>query len=158
MVSLTPKQPTGITLVVTYSLFALVAIVVNLGAQHLTISLMSHLSLGVRAIHLPLLFEGPWNMLVGMLVGTLVGLMVKYLLDKRYIFDYEPKDLKSDGVAFILYSAMGLVTTAIFYATQLIFFKLFKTQIAFYIGGAIGLSIGYWVKYELDKRFVFIDD
>ena len=24
-----------------------------------------------------------------------------------------------------------------------------------YVGGVIGLAIGYWAKYRLDKRFVF---
>jgi hypothetical protein len=26
-----------------------------------------------------------------------------------------------------------------------------------YIGGVLGLSIGYYIKYQLDKRFVFVD-
>lgn len=158
MVSLSPKHRGHLRLILTYALFAVIAIAINLGVQHGTISLMTAISLGVKGIHLPYVFQGPWNMLVGMFVGTIVGLLVKYVLDKKYIFDFKPKNLKADSGAFILYSAMGIVTTVIFYATQLLFFKLFSTQVAFYIGGAVGLSIGYWVKYELDKRFVFIDD
>jgi hypothetical protein len=25
------------------------------------------------------------------------------------------------------------------------------------MGGVLGLSIGYYIKYQLDKRFVFVD-
>ena len=139
-----------------YALFAAIAIIVNLGSQELSIRALTHVDIGTSAINLWVFFAGPWNMLVGMFVGTGTGLVVKYLLDKKYIFIYETQDLKQDGKAFVLYSMMGLVTTAIFYGMQLGFFKLFGTRIMFYTGGALGLIIGYWVKYELDKRFVFV--
>lgn len=155
MVSLTTDQCRNLKLIGAYAFFAAIAIGVNLGAQYLTITAMNAIPLGTTIIQVPFLFAGPWNMLIGMLVGTITGLLVKYILDKKYIFAYEPKDLKDDSTAFFLYSVMGLVTTAIFYGTQLLFFKVFGTQTMFYVGGALGLGMGYWVKYELDKRFVF---
>lgn len=144
----------NIKLVLIYSLFAALSIVVNLATQEGAIRLLSISDIGNRCISLPL-FTGPWNMLVGMVCGTLTGLVVKYILDKKFIFNFATQNFKQDGKAFCLYSIMGLATTAIFYITQLAFFHIFATRTAFYIGGAIGLSIGYWVKYLLDKRFVF---
>jgi putative flippase GtrA len=141
-------------LIFFYTLFALIAIAVNLGTQKGVIELLSALGIGLDTLRIPL-FSGPWNMLVGMGCGTLTGLMIKYVLDKRYIFNFTTQNIKHDSQLFFLYSIMGLVTTALFYLTQLLFYTLFGTQAAFYTGGAIGLSAGYWIKYLLDKRFVF---
>ena len=35
------------------------------------------------------------------------------------------------------------------------FFYLFDFEGAAYVGGALGLAVGYVIKYQLDKRFVF---
>ena len=42
---------------------------------------------------------------------------------------------------------MGLATTVIFWG--------FETKEMRYLGGIIGLAIGYLTKYHLDKRYVF---
>jgi putative flippase GtrA len=85
-----------------------------------------------------------------------VGLVVKYLLDKRYIFQYVTKDIKHDGKTFVLYVAMGLITTAIFWGFAFGFDHIFETKEMRYVGSVIGLSIGYVTKYFLDKKYVFV--
>jgi len=50
---------------------------------------------------------------------------------------------------------MGVFTTAIFWSFELIFDSIFNHQYAKYLGALIGLTIGYIIKYNLDKRFVF---
>ena len=35
------------------------------------------------------------------------------------------------------------------------FFMIWESREMLYLGGALGLAIGYVVKYQLDKRFVF---
>ena len=50
---------------------------------------------------------------------------------------------------------MGVFTTAIFWSTELAFHLIFQSAELRYLGGIIGLAIGYLTKYELDKRFVF---
>jgi putative flippase GtrA len=90
-----------------------------------------------------------------MISGTLVGLVVKYLLDKKYIFLFKTKSLLQDGQKFILYASMGVFTTCMFWGVEMAFDYTFKTIPMRYIGAVIGLSIGYWMKYQLDKRFVF---
>ena len=34
---------------------------------------------------------------------------------------------------------------------------LFGTDGMRYLGGVVGLTVGYFIKYRLDKRFVFVD-
>jgi putative flippase GtrA len=89
-------------------------------------------------------------------MGTLAGLVAKYILDKKFIFYHTPKDKKDDAKKFALYSLMGIFTTIIFWATEITFDRVFEEPNSKYIGAIIGLSIGYVIKYFLDKRFVFI--
>ena len=50
---------------------------------------------------------------------------------------------------------MGVFTTLIFWSLEFGFTLLFQTKEMRYLGGIIGLAIGYFTKYQLDKRFVF---
>ena len=95
-------------------------------------------------------------MLLSMLVGTGVGLVTKYILDKRYIFIFKTENLAHDGKLFLLYSVMGIVTTALFWFIEYGFNWIFATECMRYIGGVIGLIMGYLIKYRLDKQFVFV--
>ena len=96
-------------------------------------------------------------MLLSMLVGTGVGLVTKYILDKRYIFIFKAENLAHDGGLFLLYSVMGIVTTALFWIIEYGFHWIFAAELMRYIGGAIGLIMGYLIKYRLDKQFVFVN-
>jgi putative flippase GtrA len=53
---------------------------------------------------------------------------------------------------------MGVLTTIIFWAIELAFEHIYQTKEMRYLGGIIGLAIGYIIKYQLDKRFVFVKD
>ncbi|HEX4328082.1 MAG TPA: GtrA family protein [Burkholderiales bacterium] len=88
-------------------------------------------------------------------VGTGVGLLIKYALDKRYIFRFRARDAGHHARTFALYALMGVVTTAIFWDIEFSFQYLFESAPARYLGGVLGLAIGYFTKYRLDKRFVF---
>ena len=123
-----------------YSVFAGIATILNIVAQDVTVRL----------------YAGPRWLYASMGVGTLIGLLVKYFLDKRYIFFYSSKGLIEDGRKFVLYSFMGIGTTLIFWGIELFFEYVFHSRVMRYSGGIIGLFLGYWVKYQLDKRFVFI--
>jgi putative flippase GtrA len=92
-----------------------------------------------------------------MFIGTLAGLILKYILDKKYIFFYATETKKEDGKKFLLYSLMGVFTTFIFWGVEIGFDYIFENEYAKYIGAIIGLSIGYVIKYFLDKKFVFKD-
>jgi len=101
------------------------------------------------------LFDLNFVLMAAIFIGTLVGLIVKYILDKKYIFNYQTKSKTEGTKKFIMYSFMGVFTTAIFWAFELIFDSVFNHHHAKFVGAVIGLSIGYFIKYNLDKRFVF---
>ena len=125
---------------ISYTIFALFATVANIGSQDLSLRL----------------YNGIYAVVVSVLVGTAVGLVVKYVLDKKYIFQYQVKNTVHDTQTFAFYTVMGLITTAIFWGFEFGFDYLFQSKEMRYAGGIIGLAIGYYIKYQLDKRFVFV--
>ena len=130
------------TLILRYAAFAVVATIVNLGVQRLV------LGFGDSAIYFAL----------AMGAGTLAGLVVKYILDKRWIFYDLATGVKAHGEKFSRYTAMGLITTAIFWGTETAFWLIWQTDLMRELGAIIGLSIGYVTKYHLDRRYVFTDN
>lgn len=135
-------MPASTKLAVNYAIFALIATAANIGAQDLSIRL----------------YGGAFDILTSVLVGTGVGLIVKYILDKRYIFRFRTRSIAHDGQTFLLYTAMGLATTLIFWGFEFGFNYVFQSKEMRYLGGVIGLAIGYLAKYHLDKRYVFKDE
>ena len=122
-----------------YAIFALFATAANIAAQDLVIRT----------------YSGAYDILASVLVGTGVGLVVKYVLDKRYIFHFQARSITHDTMTFALYTFMGLATTTIFWGFELGFHYVFETKEMRYVGGVIGLVLGYLIKYQLDKRYVF---
>ncbi|OBT06597.1 hypothetical protein A9264_08465 [Vibrio sp. UCD-FRSSP16_10] len=124
-----------------YVAFAIVATIVNLFTQEITSNL----------------FQCEYEIIISMFTGTLTGLVVKYLLDKKFIFKFETKSQKQDITTFFFYSLMGVATTVLFWVTEYTFDFWFETKTMRYVGAVIGLSIGYITKYYLDKKYVFIE-
>ncbi len=127
------------SLVTWYTLFAVLSMAANLGAQKIAWWL----------------YQGAFGVLLSVCIGTGVGLVVKYLLDKAWIFHYEHRNVAHGLQTFARYVAMGLATTAIFWAMEFGAQVVFHTEAARLTGGALGLALGYFVKYQLDRRFVF---
>jgi len=130
---------TGLSLALRYTLFAALSTATNLGVQKLTGSIAA----------------GPWSLYIKMAFGTAAGVVVKYLLDKRYIFHYTPPSRRAEAMKFLLYTSLSVVTTLVFWATELLFHRLFAFDGSEYLGAATGLTLGYTLKYRLDKHFVF---
>ena len=129
----------AVSIALKYALFALLATLVNLGAQKVSLAL----------------YDGAWSLYLAMFSGTLCGLVVKYLLDKRFIFRYATRSYADDLGRFTLYSLMGTLTTLVFWGTEILFDTLFDFEQAKFLGAGLGLAAGYTAKYRLDKRFVF---
>lgn len=127
------------TLVIRYIAFAVVAVVVNLAVQRVVL-------LGG---------DGTLWFFLALGAGTLAGLVVKYVLDKRWIFFDPTSGAAAQSRQFGLYSLMGVITTVIFWVTETAFWMSWGTDFARELGAVIGLSIGYVTKYQLDRRFVF---
>ena len=120
-----------------YFLFCLLAIVANLGLQ---------------AIAHEILRTPDWFS-IG--IGTAGGLILKYILDKKFIFFAEKTTAVRDFTRFIIYTLFGLLTTLLFWSVEWAFIKLWAHQSSRYWGGVIGLSLGYFIKYKLDRKWVF---
>jgi putative flippase GtrA len=99
--------------------------------------------------------QGLYAVQLSVLVGTAAGIPIKYILEKKYVFDFKTDNLGHDTRLFILYGFMGVFTTAVFWGIEFAFHHLFDTDAMRYLGGTIGLTIGSYIKYHLDKRFVF---
>lgn len=133
-------------LILRYALFAVIATVANLGTQRLVMRLGEQMP-----AHMTLVF------MAAVFLGTLVGLVIKYVLDKRWIFFDTGTGLKQHGTKFGLYTAMGLVTTTIFWGAESLFWFVWHTEVMRELGAVLGLAVGYVIKYWLDRRFVFTD-
>lgn len=121
-----------------YILFCIVATIVNLATQRIFLNL----------IFIDYFF-------IALFFGTLTGLITKYILDKNLIFRDFNHSLKNHSNKFALYSFNGVCTTAIFWSMESLFHFIYETSFARELGAVIGLSIGYFIKYRLDKKYVF---
>ena len=130
----------AIKIAVLYTLFAVFSIVINIGSQILSIWA----------------YRGTYSVEVSILVGTAAGLPLRYFLEKRYIFNFITHNLAHDGRLFVFYSAMGVITTLIFWGTEYTFHLIYDAEYMRYVGGVIGLTVGFYVKYQLDKKYVFV--
>lgn len=132
---------TATKIAVLYTLFAVLSTAINIGSQMLSIWI----------------YKGPLSVEISILVGTVMGLPLRYFLEKRYIFNFTSKNLVHDGKLFVFYSAMGVITTLIFWGTEYTFHLIYDSDFMRYLGGVLGLSIGFYVKYQLDKKYVFVN-
>ena len=122
-----------------YLTFAAIATVANLATQRVTLHLVTFNS----------------SLFLAMVSGTIIGLITKYNLDKRWIF-YDPDNsLSGHSIKFVRYAFYGIFTTSIFWFTEVLFWFTWHSQLMREIGAILGLGIGYYIKYQLDRKYVF---
>lgn len=119
--------------------FAALAIAINLLCQLVIFSL----------------YGGPDALITAMGAGTAAGLLTKYYCDSRFIFQSSAISRADDVEKFGKYILTGVATTMVFWATEILFYLLWAQLYAKYIGAAVGLTTGYYMKYLLDRRYVF---
>lgn len=122
-----------------YAAFAGVATALNLSVQWLSFRI----------------YDGPYAFGMALVAGTGAGLLVKYVLDKRWIFFDKETGAAAHGRKFLLYGLMGVATTVIFWGAEILCDRMSDAPAMKFAGGAMGLAVGYWAKYRLDRRFVF---
>lgn len=121
-----------------YALFCVLAGVCNLATQELVI---------YQAPRLPIMAP--------ILAGTVVGFAVKYVCDKLWIFDDPFGGSRGELRKIALYGAFSVLTTGVFWTIELASWTIWRTPEAREIGGAVGLTVGCWLKYLLDKHWTF---
>lgn len=127
-------------LIIRYAGFAGIATLCNLGAQRAVFAVLP---------------DGTARLVAALILGTGVGLVVKYLLDKRWIFFDRARALGTQARRFSLYTLTGVGTTALFWGAESLFWAIWETRQMREVGAILGLTAGYVIKYQLDKRFVF---
>jgi putative flippase GtrA len=125
-------------ILVRYVLFAIIAGVVNLLTQGIVF--------GVATVQ-PLASS--------MLAGTAAGFIVKYFLDKHWIFFDDCAGATQEIRKIVLYGSFSVAMTLVFWGCEIAFLEIGGTQFAKYTGAVIGLSIGNFAKYLLDRTFTF---
>ena len=130
----------ALRVVLAYALIGAFATVVNIGCQAAVVAL----------------YQGQHAIVLSMLVGTASGLPIKYCLEKKHVFGFHADNLRHDGRLFTTYAFFGGLTTLVFWATEYAFHVAFGSDAMRYLGAALGLLAGYILRYQLDKRFVFV--
>ncbi len=123
---------------VRYVLFAVVATLANLITQEVVIRTtpVAPLTLSI-------------------LMGTVAGFILKYVLDKKWVFDDDYGGHRQEFQKITLYGAFSVLTTLIFWGFEVAFWAVWRTDLAKYTGAVLGLAIGYAAKFALDRTFVF---
>jgi putative flippase GtrA len=126
------------TLATRYVLFAIFSTLANFAVQEMV--LRSAPAGGL-----------PW----AIACGTAAGFVLKYWLDKKWIFSDAFVSRGTEIRKVVLYGLFSCLTTLVFWGFEVAFWTVWETDIAKYSGGAIGLAIGYVWKYALDRKYVF---
>ena len=102
------------------------------------------------------LYKGPLAVEASMVLATGLVLPLKYSIERRVIFEFQPASLLHDAKLFYLYTMVSVFTVLIFWCTEYAFHLIFRDDAMRYVGGAVGLAISFYSKYRLDKQFVFV--
>jgi putative flippase GtrA len=123
---------------VRYVLFAIVATLANLITQEAVIRVAPVAPLALS-----------------ILMGTAAGFILKYVLDKRWVFEDDYGGHRQELQKITLYGAFSVLTTLVFWGFEVAFWMIWQTDLAKYTGAVLGLAIGYAAKFFLDRTFVF---
>jgi putative flippase GtrA len=123
---------------VRYVIFAVLATLANLAAQEVVMRLAPVAPLALS-----------------ILAGTVAGFVLKYVLDKKWVFDDRYGSHREELQKVTLYGAFSVLTTLIFWGFEVAFWTIWRTDLAKYTGAVLGLAIGYAAKFALDRTFVF---
>lgn len=127
---------------VRYALFAGAAIIINIAIQNVVLATLAAVWFSIY---------------VAMLAGNGAGLVFKYAVDKFWVFEDQDRTVQGNSRKFVMYALFGVLTTAMFWGVELAFHYAFQTAIMTNVGAIVGLTLGYVIKYNLDKHFTFRD-
>ena len=91
------------------------------------------------------------NIPFAIILGTVSGLIIKYYLDANFIFEYKNKSAAN----FLKYSIIGAFITPIWWIFEILAHSVFANEAISLSFAFLGLVICYYLKYKLDKAYVF---
>ena len=97
----------------------------------------------------------PYNMpeLIGSIIAVGITYVTKFILDKFIVFKKTTLELKETSEEFAKYFAFAIVTTIINIGIQFLLTNFLGTPLE--ISMLIALSVGYSIKFMLDRKYVF---
>ncbi|HNZ27471.1 MAG TPA: GtrA family protein [Spirochaetota bacterium] len=137
-----------------YIAFALVSMGVNISVQIIAELVMS--TFDIVFFQQKIYGNITYGFGLKILCATIVAFLFKFLIDKHFIFQNKKDGITKNIRQLFVYGFFAIFTTLIFWGTVFIF-KLFLEKIIWeIIGSIIGLSVGYTLKFFLDKKYVFV--
>lgn len=137
-----PVVTSSLRIAITYAAVSSLAVITNIATQILVIAIY----IGADAV------------LISVVVGTIASIPVKYFFEKKYVFSFKSKNIIHETKLLFLYGLLGIFTTALFWLVEFCFHYFFQTDVMRFVGGVIGLTLALYIKYYLDKYFVFIKE
>jgi putative flippase GtrA len=144
---------------ILYFLFAIAMILLNYLIQKLNQLLFTpYICQNLGVISLIQTFycsTSPYNLpeLIGSIVAVGITYVTKFILDKFIVFKRKKIELKETSKEFFKYFGFAIITTIINISIQFILTNFFKTPLE--ISVIVALSIGYFLKFLLDRKYVF---
>jgi len=126
-------------LILRYAAFAALATFANLATQRVVLRLD----------------DSDYAFYLAVVAGTAIGLVLKYILDKRWIYLDTSEGVAAHRKKFSLYTLTGVFTTAIFWGAETSAWLIWHTEFMRETGAISGLIVGYVIKYKLDQKYVF---
>ena len=102
-------------------------------------------------------YDGPFFIELSILVGTAAGMPPRFILEKRYLFNSESLNHDDNRRLFFMYCGTAVLSTICFWSAEYAFHLIYENEEMRYVGAVIGLTVGFWLKYQLDKNYVFIN-
>ncbi|MCF2141427.1 MAG: GtrA family protein [Candidatus Lokiarchaeota archaeon] len=144
---------------ILYFSFAVLMVLLNIGIQNFHLRVIFPW-LQPKLSTIPFFYTfyistDPYNMpeIVGSILAVGITYIIKFFLDKFFVFQQRSNQLKETGKQFTLYFLFAIVTTL---ENLLIQFLLgIWTNISLDFRIIIALACGYSTKFILDKKFSF---
>jgi len=91
--------------------------------------------------------------LIGSIAAVGITYIIKFFLDKYFVFKKSSLKLKETSQEFLKYFGFAILTTIENIGIQFLLTNFFNTALEVSI--IVALSIGYITKFFLDRKFVF---
>jgi putative flippase GtrA len=143
-----------------YFLFAILMIILNIIIQNVhkyyVVPFISDLLGHIEIIARFYLSTDPVDMpeLIGSGIAVVITYITKFVLDKFIVFEKKSTDFKQTGNEFVKYFFFAILTTILNIGIQFIL-RFFTPEAWITIRIIIALTIGYIVKFLLDRKYVF---
>tara|TARA_B100000989_G_scaffold299003_1_gene291845 strand:- start:5206 stop:5595 length:390 start_codon:yes stop_codon:yes gene_type:complete len=120
-----------------YILVSLISIIANIALQILFLEVYTKM----------------YRVELSIIIATALTMPARYVLERKFIFSRIR--YSSDTKSFLVYTFSACIATVIFIVTEYVFHLVFANDALRYLGGMIGLSLGFYFKFWFDTLKVY---